>query len=788
MLCLFAGASSVLAARFEALPNASDMPDEVRAQIEAAWSQPPVQHQPRTRHSRPDGTPVYANRLLLESSPYLLQHAHNPVNWYPWGDAAFAQAQLTGRPIVISIGYSSCHWCHVMAEESYADLKLAKFINEHFIAIKVDREVHPEVDAIYLLAAQLSGSSGGWPLHAFLTPDGKPFFGLTYLPPAEFSSVLEAVIHNWTYEREKLLFLADQITRTMQMFETPQTAEAEIGKPQIQQIIAELAAIEEQADGFPPASASFPLEAEMLLLLDAAARERNAKALSLVEKRLQDMAFGGIHDHVGGGFHRYAIDGEWQVPHFEKMLYNQAHIGRSYLYAYLITGAALYRQTVEKTLDYVLREMTGETGLFYAATDAASEGEEGKFFVWSLDEIAQVTGDDFELIVQHYGATAAGNHTGGNVLFVDRDGGDRAAQAGLTPSEYAQKVAAATEKMRLFREQRVKPFRDEKVITAWNAAFITTLAQAAAALDSAAYLSAAAAAAESLWQSNRDTVQLYRFQIEGQPQEPAMLRDYAYFAQALLAVYDASGEVKWLQRAEQLMNMSLMHLWDAERGGFFSVKSADAAGQIVRRKDRMDDALPAGNSVAALALVQLSQRTGNQLYARYAQQIFDVFAGEISEIPTSFPYMLRAFEEFSDGAVFQPDYFAFGQATAAVTAAGRQDNGISATVTLELNPGWHVQASEVPLAALTPASIQLATADWEVTEVSFPAAKTLSIESLDTPLLVWSDQVRIPIELRGHASPLSMPIIRLELQACNDEICLLPESILLEIPYAAITE
>ncbi len=786
--CLGAIAGNLFAAQFAVLPAAPDMPAEVRAQIETAWSRLPAQYQPRTRHAHPDGMPVFANRLLLESSPYLLQHAHNPVNWYPWGDAAFAQAQLTGQPILISIGYSSCHWCHVMAEESYADLKIAEFINAHFIAVKVDREVHPEVDAIYLLAAQLAGSGGGWPLHAFLTPDGKPFFGLTYLPPAEFSSVLDAVIHNWTQEREKLLFLANQITQTMQMFETPQAAAVEIGKPQIRQVIAELVAIEEEADGFPPASASFPLEAEMLLLLDAAARQRNAEALRLAENRLQNMAFGGIHDHIGGGFHRYTIDGEWQVPHFEKMLYNQAHIGRSYLYAYLLTGAALYRQTVESTLDYVLREMTSDNGLFYAATDAASEGEEGKYFVWSLDEIAQVTGADFELIARHYGATAAGNHAGGNVLHVDRDGSDRAAQAGLTPSDYAQRVAAATEKMRVFRERRIKPFRDEKVITTWNAAFITTLAKVGAAFDNARYLKAAVTAAESLWQSNQDAAQLYRFQIEGQPQEPAILRDYAYFVQALLAIYDATAKAKWLQRAEQLMNMAIMHLWDLERGGFFSVKLADAAGQIVRRKDRLDEALPAGNSVAALALAQLSQRTGNQLYARYAQQIFDVFAGEISEIPTSFPYMLRAFEEFSSGAVFQHDYFAFGQGRAAVTAAGRQDDGISATVTLALQPGWHVQASEVPLASLTPTSIQLATANWEVAEVAFPPAKTLRIESLDTSLSVWSDQARIPVTLRGEAAPLSMPIIRLDLQACNDEVCLLPESILLEIPYAAITD
>ncbi len=770
------------------LPQAIPMSNALDAAIRAKWEQSRSSGPVRTEHVNADGSAKYANRLILEASPYLNQHAHNPVNWFPWGQEAFDVAKATNRPVIVSIGYSSCHWCHVMEEESYDDLKIAEFLNKNFVSIKVDRETHPDVDAIYLLAVQVMGSSGGWPLHAFLTPGGKPYLGMTYLPPQEFMTALEAVVETWSDDQHGLIELADKITSVIESFEDHQLVDVEIGQTQIEQIIEVLARIEAEADGFAPAQSSFPNEAELLMLLDWAARDRNARALKLAENRLRSMAFGGIHDHVGGGFHRYTIDGEWMIPHFEKMLYTQAHIARAYIYAYQITADPVYLRVAENTLDYVLRDMTAENGLFFSSRDADSGGQEGTYYVWSLDEIREAVGDDFELIVRHYSATESGNFDIGNVLYIENPIEDNAEHFGLSEDEYLSQVKQATEKMRAYRNNRKKPFRDEKSITTWNAAFITTLTQASALISQKPYLQAALRAGHQLWETSVDENEtLYRIVLNDVRAERGKLKDYAYFIQALVALYDASGDPVWLHRAEKLADKMVALFWDQQRGGFFSVAVDDAQALIVRQKDRFDDALPAANAVAALALSRLYKRNGNQLYARYTQSTFSVFAAEIFSIPSSFPYTLKAQQEHDHGPVFAREHIAWGNATADIRVTGVFADSLKAVIEIDLGQGWHIQAHEVTDQSLTPTAVTAATDDWTLTDVHYPPAKSLTIESLDFPLSVWSGAVQIPIELSGQVTPTTMPVIALELQGCNDEVCLFPEQIVLEIPYSDVT-
>ena len=777
------------ASQLTPLPHAIAMSSELDAAIRAKWEQSRLNAPVRSKHRNDDGSAKFANRLILEQSPYLNQHAHNPVNWFPWGQEAFEIAKSTNRPVLLSIGYSSCHWCHVMEDESYDDLEIAEFLNRNFVAIKVDREIHPDVDAIYLLAVQVMGSSGGWPLHAFLTPDGKPYLGMTYLPPKEFVEALEAVVKTWRGDEQALIQLAGQITGLIESFEDHRLADVEVGEVQIEQIVTELARIEDEADGFPPAQSSFPNEAELLMLLDWAARDRNDEALRLAENRLRAMALGGIRDHVGGGFHRYTIDGDWMTPHFEKMLYNQAHIARAYLYAYSISANPLYLRAVEDTLDYVLRDMTSKDGLFFSAQDADSGGHEGAFYVWSLNEIREAVGDDdYELTVRHYGATETGNFVSGNILFIENSINDGAEHFGLSQSEYLSRVKQATGKMRAYRELRDKPFLDEKSITAWSGAVVTTLAEASALFPHKPYLESALRAGQRMWEAGMDeNGTLYRIVVNGVRTERGKLNDYAYFIQALTALYDASSEAVWLERAQQLADDMVALFWDQQKGGFFSVAADESQGLIVRQKDRFDDALPAANAVAALALTRLYKRSGNQLYERYAQSAFSVFGGEIFSIPSSFPYTLKALQELRNGAVYRQEHIAWGNGTADIRVTAISDDSLNAVIELDLGERWHVQADEVTDESLTATKVKAATDDWELTDIQFPSAKPLTVESLDFPLSVWSGEVRIGVELSGKASPTTMPIIAVELQACNDEVCLFPEDILLEIPYSEAT-
>ncbi len=777
----------VASVEFLPLPGAEKLPGKVQQAIDQAWENRQRNHQIRSQHRHEDGTPHYANRLILELSPYLNQHAHNPVNWYSWGAEALALAQQQDRPVLVSIGYSSCHWCHVMEEESYDDLQIAQLLNEHFIAIKVDREINPDIDELYLLAVQIMGGSGGWPLHVFVTPEGKPFLGLVYAPPEDFKALLNEVQMVWANHRSDVEALADQVTRQVQSFGVQSSEKVELGNTQILQFIAELMLTAEQTDEFSPPVSQFPLESELFLLLDVAIRHDHEVALQLVEKRLTAMAMGGIRDHIGGGFHRYAIDNEWLVPHFEKMLYNQAHLARAYLRAYELTGRTLYRRVAEQTLNYVLRDLRNEAGVFWSATDADSEGKEGIFFLWTAEEIVDAVGEDAEFVINHYGITEAGNFAGANILHLTELPENHAAAAGLSVSAYLDRLSSAVEKMRLVRDLREKPYLDDKVITAWNAMMITTLSYAGAVLDQDKYRIAAQDAAEFIWTHawDRDHEHLYRIMREGQLYESGKLRDYAYFSTALLALYDATGDTKWLDRGQALVDTMVKRFWDEEQGGFFSVSEDDAPGLIARQKDRFDEALPSGNAVAAQALSMLFRRTGWEGYHRLTEQLFQAFAAEIVQVPTSYGYALKALADHQTGPIGPVEYAAAGNAKVSIRVTEHTHNQLFGMVEVELAEGWHIQ-SDQPLAEnLIATRITNASDAWLLRWVQYPPVEKKQLSFQTDPLSVWSGTVRIPVEFATIGEFDEVIQLRLRMQACNDELCLLPENVHLELPVGS---
>jgi len=581
------------------------------------------------------------NRLGEETSPYLHQHRDNPVDWYPWGDEAFARAQSEGKPIFLSVGYSSCHWCHVMAHESFEDPATAELMNRLFVNVKVDREERPDVDAVYMQAVQALTGRGGWPMSVWCTPDGRPFYGGTYFPDEDrhgmpsFAKVCEVVAQAWDDQRDDVEEQATKLTAAID--ETVLRAPASSG---LDAAILAGATANVRAQ-FDPAWGGFGRAPKFpqAMTLDFLARELvHHPALEIREMlttTLDAMAAGGIHDQLGGGFARYSTDDAWLVPHFEKMLYDNALLTRAYLHGYLVTGEERYRTVVEDIIGYVLRDLRDPAGGFYAAEDADSEGIEGKFYLWSLDELREVCGDDADEVVRYYGVTRNGNfldpHTQyrGNILHVvDRT---------EPPSEGVQRARPA-----LFarRELRTRPGLDNKVLLGWNALFLAALTEAAAALDRDDWMIAARENANFLRRELRGADG--RFRRSWRAPHLAYAEDYAALLEALLTLSELD-DIAWLGDARAVADELLRLFTDSEGGGFFTTGN-DAEVLVVRPKDLFDDATPSANSMAANGLLRLSALTGDRSYEEPALAILEMLAGPMSSHPTGFAYLLGALE------------------------------------------------------------------------------------------------------------------------------------------------
>ncbi len=592
------------------------------------------------------------NRLGAETSPYLRQHERNPVDWYPWGEEAFAAAREQDRPILLSVGYSACHWCHVMAHESFEDPATAAVMNDFFVCVKVDREERPDVDAVYMDAVQAMVGSGGWPMTVFLTPDGRPFYGGTYFPserrgdmPA-FTELLDAVHSHWTDQRDDLLDQADRLTEAL-----GRTAELSPGGdlpgPQAIDDAAEVLRARHDAEwgGFGQAP-KFPQTMSLELLLRHHARTGETDSLAVVTTSLDAMVSGGIYDHLGGGFARYSVDTNWMVPHFEKMLYDQSLLARVYLHAWQVTDEARYRQVVDETVEYVLRDLRHPSGGFFSAEDADSEGEEGKFYVWQVSEIADVLGAAAPAALDWYGATEAGNFEGANILH-------RPVRGDLIRTPEIE-----DSRRRLFeaRARRIRPGLDDKVLAEWNALMLSTLAEAAAATGNRRWLEAAVDVGHFLLDNLRrpDGRWLRSWQGGGNGREPqarhhAFAADHAALVDAFTRLAEATGQAHWMGEARSTADALVDLFWDDESGGVFTVGD-DAERLVARQKDIMDGASPAANSLVAASLLRLGALTGERRYEEQATAVLGLLGPIASRQPEAFSHLLGALDLHHAGA------------------------------------------------------------------------------------------------------------------------------------------
>ncbi|MBI4388517.1 MAG: thioredoxin domain-containing protein [Candidatus Omnitrophica bacterium] len=630
------------------------------------------------------------NRLLKEKSPYLLQHAYNPVDWYAWGEEAFQKAKKENKPIFLSIGYSTCHWCHVMEEESFENAEIAKILNEHFVPIKVDREERPDVDFLYMQAVQMLAGSGGWPLSVFLTPDLKPFHGGTYFPPEDrwgrpgFKSILTAITDTWIKDRDRVETVGAQFVKALQDY----TASSEVkthATPLNQKVLQDAyeqfsSRFDQERGGFSEAP-KFPMGHTLSFLLrywkhsgasvvadpatlygEARHRRHDQQPLRMVEKTLEEMAKGGLYDQLGGGFHRYSTDENWHVPHFEKMLYDQALLSRAYLEAYQATGKESFARIARETFDYVLRDLTGNEGAFYSAEDAdsvppesavkeaAAHGTvkkvEGAFYLWRNEEIRLALGDrDGEIFSHAFGVTKDGNakpdphgeFIGKNILH-------------LTDSfetfepKVRESIKHSKQILLEIRSARPRPHLDDKILTDWNGLMISSLAFGSRVLNEPIYLEAARKAADFvLTRMNDQKGMLFHRYRDGEAAIPGFLEDYAFFIHGLIDLYEATFEIRYLEESIRLAKEMIRLFWDESAGGFF-LSGKDAEQLIIRSKEIYDGAIPSGNSVAVLSLVRLSRMTLDHSFEKYAEQTVQAFSEPLSKAPAAYLQMMIAFD------------------------------------------------------------------------------------------------------------------------------------------------
>ena len=592
-----------------------------------------------------------ANRLANETSPYLLQHKDNPVDWYPWGEEALRRAREEDRPILLSVGYSACHWCHVMERESFEDDETARMMNEHFVNIKVDREERPDIDSIYMAAVQAIIRHGGWPMTVFLTPDGSPFYGGTYFPPVpsrnmpSFQQLLLSIADAYENRRAEVLRSAGSIRDFLRASTSAAMPETEAAGTELLDRAAAslLSQLDRRFGGFGTAP-KFPQAMNLEVLLRHHHRTGDRSALDGVELTLRSMANGGIYDQLGGGFARYSVDAYWLVPHFEKMLYDNALLSRLYLETYQATGDAFYLRIAEETLDYVLRDMTSEEGGFFSAEDADSEGEEGKFYVWRPKELESVLDpEEADLAARYWDVTERGNFEGKSILHVPRPPEAVAEEFGFSSGELGERITRIRSKLFAAREGRIRPGRDEKILAAWNGLMLRSFALAARVTGREDYREAAVRNATFIVKKMKEDGRIHRSYKDGRARFNGYLEDYAMVADGLVAVYEATFETRWLVEADALMGAVSELFWDEESRAYYDTP-ADHEELLTRPRDVYDSAAPSGTSVATEVLLRLSLFLDRSDYRQRAEDILGELAGGMEKVPGAFGRLLCALD------------------------------------------------------------------------------------------------------------------------------------------------
>ena len=645
----------------ENLPGAEKFEDAILKEFEKMRKIRGKDYRPRTRHLRPDGGAKFTTRLFLESSPYLIQHAHNPVNWYPWGDEAFETARKLNRPVLLSVGYSTCHWCHVMEEESYEDEEIARYLNQNYIAVKVDREERPDIDAIYMSAVQALTGRGGWPLNVWLTPDRKPFYGGTYFPARDgdrgvsmgFLTILTRIKETYQTEQGRVEEIGQKLTGEIQQRLSSETGDRLPAADLMHQAIEHYKGAFDPIYGGISGEIKFPSSPPVRLLLRYYRRTGDQEVLHIAKLTLEKMAAGGIYDHAGGGFHRYATDRRWLVPHFEKMLYDNALLIMAYLEGYQVVGDQHFKRVTKEVLHYVKRDMTSPGGAFYSATDADSltpkgHREEGYFFTWTPEELEDVLGKDrAEIVKTYYAVGFTGNFEGRHILNTPKTAAEIADDLNMSEKRLQAIIEEAKELLFQRRKRRPHPLRDEKIITAWNGLMISAHARAGLILGESAYIDRAVQAArfilEHLYTENR----LYRSYKDNQARHKAYLDDYAFFTAALLDLYEATHDIQWLAKAIELDEILEKYYEDKKNGGFF-MTSPEHERLIAREKPHYDGAEPSGNSVAVLNLLRLGEYTLEDNYQKRAKQALTSFLGGSTSNPLALSEMMLALDFYLD--------------------------------------------------------------------------------------------------------------------------------------------
>lgn len=732
----------------------------------------------------PDGSWKWTNRLIDETSPYLLLHAHNPVDWYPWSDEAIELAKKENKLIFLSVGYSTCYWCHVMERKVFSNPEIAEMMNENFVNIKIDREERPDLDEIYMTATQLLIQRGGWPNSVFLTPDLKPFYAGTYFPPTDmpgrpgFPTILDAVHEAWVTREAEVIESSNQISRTIEMAIsrgfTALNARALDRSLTIGALDYLRTAYSDAYGGFGTAP-KFPSPANLEFLISEYERTSDEAVLKMVTRTLDMMAYGGIYDQIGGGFHRYSVDAKWLIPHFEKMLYDNAQLAKVYLQAYQLTQKPRYRRIAEEIFGFIFREMTAPEGGFYSALDAETDAEEGRYYVWTEDEIRKVLGKKGAESFNHvYGVDKGPNFEGKNVLYVPE---------GSEVEGSVKDLTTAREKLLTARTEREYPLLDTKIIVNWNGLMIDALAYGYHVLGEARYLAAASKAAEFILETMRKPDgELWHTYTAGVVKQDAYLDDYAFFVRGLLTLYRATDEERWLDSARTLTDRMLQQFWDDKNGGFFYTK-ADAKHLIVRTKKPYDSAIPSGNAVAVKNLLALGAD-----YQDYAEKTLHIFAESMAQSPSSFMYMHFALNDYLTSVEdLEPSSDAVVAATAKVK--GKSDEVFNVELQLKIAAGWHINANPAGQDYLIPTTVELdANAPVEIVDIAYPKGKSMRFEFSDDPLNVYEENLTISLRLKQKPNmqrEKNAPItLKLTYQPCNDTECLFPETldVLLRFP------
>lgn len=748
---------------------------------------------------------THTNRLINETSPYLLQHAHNPVNWYPWGDEALEKAKRENKPIFLSIGYSTCYWCHVMERESFENDEIAAIMNKKYVSIKVDREERPDLDQIYMQATILiTRGRGGWPMSVFLTPHGKPFFAGTYFPRSQFSNLLHGIAEAWRDNQPELESQSDLVVQAISESRPVANSGTEISDERLmgralQQIKSRF---DPRHGGFGNAP-KFPPAQELELLLQQYRESHNQELLNIVTKTLDSMARGGLYDQVGGGFHRYSTDEQWLVPHFEKMLYDNGQLLSVYAEAYAITKNSFYLRIVEEIHDFILREMTNAEGGFYSALDAESivhgeEKEEGAYYVWKPGEIKKVLGkEDGTLFCNVYDIGHAGNFEGKSIPnLINRSVEEWAKELGLNSDQLWSKLDTMRTKLLTERRKRHYPHLDDKVLTSWNALMIRGFTRAYKATGDEKHLRMAERAAEfvldKLRQSDGRLLRTYRANTA---HLNAYVDDYAFLSTALLDLHEATRNVSWLRESKAISNKMIELFWDDEEGGFFFTSHDHPDKLIVRRKDATDGALPSGNAIAIRTLTRLTPLTGNSEWALTAERCLKTYRSQIIQTPLAFTSMLIGSHMILMAK--NQSIPATAPTSELVTANVfmnqdkiRPGDMTQLTVRIQIAEGWHINSYKPTFDFLIATEIDVSTElPITLTNVSYPEGQSIKLGFSDDELSVYEDSVSIVANLMA-AEEMAVGDgtlkIRISYQACDDKSCQPPADITLDVPVEVV--